>query len=352
MNSARCRTLHKHTTFIRNCAFSPGNRILASATFDGNVYLWNAQTGKCLQTLDDHIDDVLCVAFSPDGKTLASGSQDKTVRLWNVDNGKCKQACKFNFVVSCIAFSPNNDCLAFGASSVIHLWKFVSNAVKMITDHLEHITSVAFSPDGVFLASASLNRSIRVWRVETGNCVCRYNGHINFVSSVAFFPGNCLLVSGSADKTLHIWSLETASCISMLGPCSDWVSRVAISPNGKILASCCLDKTISVWNAENGQLVHVFYLENNCACSVAFSQTGKALARTSKCTLQILSLLDYEALCRASLLLRCGVAPYVVLDVVNFLQSSPSFNAASAHMHAEKIFFILFECRLLSGRKV
>jgi WD40 repeat protein len=83
------RTLQGHTGWIWSVAWSPDGTILASASFDRTVRLWDVTSDQVLQTLHGHTDWVRSVTFSPDGQTLASGSTDETIKVWDVNTGKC-----------------------------------------------------------------------------------------------------------------------------------------------------------------------------------------------------------------------------------------------------------------------
>jgi len=80
--------LEGHTGWVNAVAFSPDGSLLASASWDGTVRLWNPTTGQEVQKLEGHTDSVRAVAFSPDGSLLASASWDETVRLWNPTTGQ------------------------------------------------------------------------------------------------------------------------------------------------------------------------------------------------------------------------------------------------------------------------
>jgi hypothetical protein len=93
--------------------------VLASASYDKTIKLWEAGTGAALQTLKSHLDEVTAVAFSPDGKVLASASYDKTVKLWEADTGAALQTHHVNTVVRTLSFS-DDGVLLLTDRGVIH----------------------------------------------------------------------------------------------------------------------------------------------------------------------------------------------------------------------------------------
>ncbi|MDZ8139893.1 MAG: hypothetical protein RM049_32165, partial [Nostoc sp. DedQUE04] len=79
------KTLTGHTNSVYGISFSPDGKMLASASADNTVKLWDTSTGKEIKTLTGHTNSVWGISFSPDGKMLASASADNTVKLWRLD---------------------------------------------------------------------------------------------------------------------------------------------------------------------------------------------------------------------------------------------------------------------------
>ncbi len=163
------RTLTGHTERIMSVTFSPDGQIIASGSADNTVRLWNPHNGNLKNTLTGHTQTVKSIAFSPDGQTLASGSRDRTIRLWNPNNGKLKKTLTgYTDWINPVAFSPDGTILVSGNGRAIRLWNTRTDEHKnFLEGHTAHILSVVFSPDGTTLASASEDKTVRLWDVQT-----------------------------------------------------------------------------------------------------------------------------------------------------------------------------------------
>ncbi|KAF9061080.1 WD40-repeat-containing domain protein [Rhodocollybia butyracea] len=134
-------------------------------------------------------------------------------------------------------------------SSVSGQWPRLQATIK---GHSGRVRSVAFSPDGVHIASGSADRTLRVWDARTGDLIVGpFNGHEDEVKCVAFSCDGQKIVSGSYDETLHVWDALTGKMIGVpLTGHTDKVNFVCFSPNGKQIASGSLDKTVCIWDWE------------------------------------------------------------------------------------------------------
>jgi WD40 repeat protein len=146
--------------------------------------------------------------------------------------------------------------------------------------HAKLVSAVAFSPDGKRLASASNDRTIKVWNMATGENIMTLEGHTGNVLAVAFNSDGVHLATGSGegDNTVRLWDLSTGKQTAALKGHTDTVRSVAFSPDGKQLASGSRDATIRLWDWEAGKESGILKGNVRWYNSVAFSPDGKCLA--------------------------------------------------------------------------
>jgi WD40 repeat protein len=232
--------LKGHAALVYSLSFHPDSGapaervVLATASFDSTVKLWDFAEGKELRTLSGHTGPVYGVAFAPDGNTLASCSEDKTIRFWDPAAGK---------------------------------------EVKSLGSHGGTVYSVAFATDGKLLASAGADGLVKVWDVPGQKELKALKGHEGAVSAVLFTPAG--LASAGFDRTLRLWDVDEGKEKEKLGLPDDPYG-LALSADGQRVAVAGYAGHLTVWLWEQSKPTFTHKGKSPAYC-VRFTPDGKAL---------------------------------------------------------------------------
>jgi len=211
----------------------------------------------------EHRRAVSCVSFAPatscdspfSNITCASGSADGTVKLWDVSASMIADA----------PASPPQE----GVPKNCHPNRMMS-AVSTLVGHSRGINDVAWSSvTAEYMATASDDKTLRLWDVATGDALVEFRGHTNFVFSIGFNPHSNLLVSGSFDETIKIWDVRTGNCLNTIPAHSDPVTSVQFNRDGTCIASASHDGLIRIWDTATGECLKTIFAEGNPPVSFA-----------------------------------------------------------------------------------
>lgn len=234
--------------------FSPdGNHLLAG------MELWDAVRGKALFKLIGHTDCVNDHSFSPDGTMVATASDDKTVRLWDVDTGKLKVIYNHPWGVELTRFSPDNKkIVTVGNNGGIFIWEIASGKqVLKLTGHTGIIEEAQFSPDSTKIITAGQDRTVRVWDAKSGKELIRLTSLVGSFPVAQISPDGKRLITISFNKIPCIWDATSGQKLHELIGITDVVFDASFSPDGKLILTLSMVDGVRVWDAETGyELAH------------------------------------------------------------------------------------------------
>ncbi|EYC44023.1 hypothetical protein Y032_0473g2078 [Ancylostoma ceylanicum] len=288
------KTLSRHKQWITYLAWQPMHkdpkcRLLASAGKDGNIHIWDTIQGTVVRSLSGHTACVTSIRWGGEG-LIYSGSQDRTVKVWRAADGIiCRSlsghahwintlALNTDYALRTSCFDPKTGCnrpateeecqktaqrrydealkvcgeerLVSGSDDfTMFLWNpsESKNAIARLTGHQQLVNQVMFSPDTRYIASASFDKSVKLWCGRTGKFIASLRGHVNAVYQVSWSADSRLLVSGSADSTLKVWEIRSRRLHFDLPGHGDEVYTVDWSPEGTKVVSGGKDKVLKLW---------------------------------------------------------------------------------------------------------
>lgn len=279
------RVLERHSGPAAGLAFSKDGNILASVSSDRSIILWNVAQGSPSSVLRGPVPPIFSMVLSQDGLALASSSKDQTLVVWSVLQGRPQRVLKEHpGSIKNLAISPVHKNLVAAAYDNGSVWVWDTSRGKVVSTFKGMATvarNMAFSVDGMKLATTTSDRTITVWNLASWDRLCVLKGHSADILGIVFSPDGEMIASASEDKTVLLWNLSHESVLGVLHGHSDQVRAVAFSPNGEWLASASNDETLILWHVREEEHHHVLRGHVAPVLSVAFSPDGALLASGS-----------------------------------------------------------------------
>ncbi|OSD08495.1 dynein regulator [Trametes coccinea BRFM310] len=272
--------LKGHRGQVLKVAFHPTFNLIASASEDATVKIWDWETGEFERTLKGHTRVVNDVAFDSKGNLLVTCSSDLFIKIWDVQN-EWKNTKTFpghEHTISSVRFMPGDQQIVSASrDQTIRIFDVAStHLVRTITGHTDWVRCVDPCEDGRLIATCSNDQTARIIDPLTGETKMELRDHQHTVEVVVFAPissyaairelaglpstdrsnrPGAYVATGARDKTIKIWDTQTGQLLRTLQGHDNWVRSLVFHPSGKFLLSASDDKTIRVWELATGRCV-------------------------------------------------------------------------------------------------
>lgn len=260
------RTLAGHSGSVTAVAVTPDGLRAVSVSDDQTLKVWDLESGSELRTLPGHPDPAYAVMLTPDGRRALSAAGHNTLKATNPETDNKIRALE--------AHSLRADSVVM-AQDTLKICDLETGEMRALGGHSGPIYAAVVTPDGRRAVSASWDKTLKVWDLETGGELCTLAGHSGPVHAVAVTPDGRRAVSASDDKTLKVWDLEPRSEVRAFSGHSNYVLGLAVTPDRRYAVSASGDNTLKVWDLESGGELRTLAGHSASVFDVAVTPDGR-----------------------------------------------------------------------------
>ncbi|PAN49642.1 hypothetical protein GQ55_9G473800 [Panicum hallii var. hallii] len=223
-------------------------------------------------------------SFSRDASLLATSSWSGLIKVWSMPQITKVATLKGHTErATDVAFSPADDCLATAsADKTAKLWKPDGSLLVSFDGHLDRLARLAFHPSGKYLGTTSFDKTWRLWDINTGKELLLQEGHSRSVYGVSFHPDGSLVASCGLDAYARVWDLRSGRLFFTLRGHVKPVLGVSFSPNGYLVATGSEDNFCRIWDLRKREMLYSIPAHKSLISHVKFEpQEGYYLATSS-----------------------------------------------------------------------
>ncbi|KAJ2711085.1 U3 small nucleolar RNA-associated protein 13 [Coemansia spiralis] len=276
-----CELAYGHSDIILAVAAHPSGTIVATASKDNTARVWAVNMDAppqrritCVATAVGHTKSVGAVALAcgTDSLFMVTGSEDRTVKMWDLsplrgvfadtlhaaatdDKAEpVKLQARYTFQahdrdINSICISPDDKVFATASQDkTAKIWDVATGKqLGTLQGHRRGVWSVAFSPTDRVVATASADRMIKLWSLSDGSCLKTFEGHTNSALCVQFLSAGMQLISTGSDGLVKLWNIKDTECVATLDKHENKIWALATQPGEAFIATGGADSTIHIW---------------------------------------------------------------------------------------------------------
>lgn len=222
------------------------------------------------------------LSFSPEGAKFAVGNHNNYITVLNMEGEELLKLIGHKHYVQSVKYSPDGKFLATASmDSTAKLWDAsTGKEIMKFEGHTEGILNLAYSPNGKYIATGSLDHTTILWDAKSGDKLFQLSGHKSEVAEVTFSNDSNILMTGSSDGTAKAWDVKSGKILYALEGHEGVVGGVVFTPDDKVIATASTNK-IRLWNAIAGKHIHTINGNKESIMSIFISPDGQFISSSS-----------------------------------------------------------------------
>eukprot|EP00484_Ammonia_sp_Unknown_P017182 CAMPEP_0197027770 /NCGR_PEP_ID=MMETSP1384-20130603/7644_1 /TAXON_ID=29189 /ORGANISM="Ammonia sp." /LENGTH=938 /DNA_ID=CAMNT_0042456673 /DNA_START=31 /DNA_END=2847 /DNA_ORIENTATION=+ len=279
------KVLHGKSERVKCVDIHPSEPWILSALYSGNIFIWNYDTETIVRTFEVCEVPVRTARFIVRKNWLVCGTDDMHIRVYNYNTcEKIKEFEAHTDYIRCIAVHPTLPFILSASDDMsIKLWDWDNQWENSIIfeGHTHYVMQIAINPkDSNSFASASLDRSVKVWGLNSSVPHFQLEGHERGVNTIAYYGGGerPFLVSGADDNLVKVWDYQTKTCIATLEGHTANISAVLFHPTLPIIISGSEDGSIKIWHSSTYRLETTLHYGMERVWALSSMQTSNKVA--------------------------------------------------------------------------